>query len=132
MKLTKLMEEMEEAEKISKPIVLYEGPDLNKKEFTCAGCIFFIRDVDKCGILKPSGVDGDDGCNLWIGGETTTSKTSNAKELVPSDVAGLTEGPFTCKRCRNFTQKNKNGDGVCKVVQGIVNADGCCNAWEKK
>jgi len=115
--------------RIPKPAVLYEGPEFNKMDFTCSGCIFFSRD-DRCEILKPYNVKTVDGCNLWVGGEPKFH--GEPLELVPKEVAGFLEGQqgFTCGRCKHFHQIKETGLGECEIVQGPVRREGCCNAFE--
>lgn len=120
-----------EPRKIPKEVVVYEPPKMNRRDFTCGGCVFFQRDASGCAILYPSAVGEDAGCNLWVGGETTTTADSPARELVPQVVAGyMTDGPFTCGRCEYFKKLKPTGEGACAKVEGPVHEKGCCNHWE--
>lgn len=121
--------------KIAKESVVYMGPQLNRHDFTCAGCMLFIvrrteesQQRGECEILSPSHVDGDDGCALYVPGRTQKGKP--ARRLIPATVAGLEEGPFTCKRCTHFGG-SEDAPGPCEIVEGTVHPDGCCNAWSK-
>lgn len=119
-------------DKIDQTSVTYEGPELNKKEFTCAGCIMFFSETGQCAILNPDNVKANGGCNLWVGGDAMKrpDEAHFPMRLVPAHVAGYVDnGPFTCKRCANF--EGYHGPGTCRRVEGIVHADGCCNAWKK-
>jgi hypothetical protein len=123
--------------KISKEAVVYMPPALNHREFTCGGCILFLvkrtesnRKFGHCEILYPSEVDDDDGCTLYIPGKPKIGGTP--RRLLPARTAGLDEGPFTCKRCRHYGgDRDPGSSGPCELVEGVVQADGCCNAWEK-
>lgn len=121
---------------IDKPSVLYEGPELNVKDFVCGGCIMGIAETSECTILKPSEIDLKVGaCGLWVGGENVEEVEGHPPmEIVPAGVVGYTEdGPFTCGRCSNFRPlAGGRADGRCLVVNGMVHRRGCCNAWVKK
>lgn len=120
--------------KIAKEAVVYMGPQLNRSEFTCKGCALFIvrrTEGDQqhgwCEVLQPPEVNDIDGCTLYVPGKSQRGKV--ALRLVPATVAGLTQGPFTCKRCEHFGG-HEDSPGPCEVVEGTVHPDGCCNAWE--
>ena len=120
---------------IDKPSVIYEGPDLNVKDFVCGGCIMGIADTSECTVIEPPEIDLEVGaCGLWVGGENIEkAKDHPPMELVPASVVGYTEdGPFTCGRCLNFRIIGRGPEGRCLVVSGKVHKKGCCNAWEKK
>jgi len=116
---------------IDKPTVIYLGPEDNRKEFACGGCMMFIKQTSECTIVEDSKVDGvKGGCNLWVGGKSVEKRADHPPmEIVTKEKVGYSDqGPFTCKRCKNFVPM---GDyGGCKIVEGTVHKDGCCNAWE--
>ena len=108
---------------------MYEGPELNRKDFTCAGCMMFFKGTNECAVVKDKGVDADGGCGLWVGGDAMGKPDEHhfPMELVPKEVVGYTMGPFTCKRCDNNKLLGEYGE--CKAVEGIIHKNGCCNAW---
>ena len=112
-------------QKIPQALVLYMGPDLNEKDFTCGGCTFSTPDSE-CALLEPSKVDLEHGaCGLYVPGEPHSQPMLS--EPVPAKVAGYeADGPFTCGRCDHFISPSS-----CEGVAGTVAAAGCCNAWEK-
>ena len=125
-------EPMAHEQKVEKQAVLYEGPELNKKDFTCAGCMMFFKSTSECAVVEPKKVAPQGGCGLWVGGDVMGRPDEHhmPMELVPQSVAGYTDaGPFTCKRCTNFKPMGEYGE--CKVVEGVVHKDGCCNAWSR-
>lgn len=117
---------------IPKPVVLYMDKNLidasgeGDAGASCGKCMMYLSDTSECSILDPSEVDGDIGvCGLFVGGPSTTSKEHGPMKLVPAKVAGYTErGPTMCGNCRNFLRPRR-----CRVVEGEVEAGGCCNGW---
>ena len=124
---------------IPKVAVLYEEPEFDYKrlQFTCAGCALWISDTQQCVVLDPAEVRGDQGCGLYVGGESTNSAVSKPLRLISAEVAGLDQGPFTCKRCEYFGWTGLSGGRApCKAGVGdsegdTVHMNACCNHWEK-
>jgi|SRR6267142_2101402 len=124
---------------IPKVAVLYEESELDYQhlQFTCAGCIFWLRDTQECELLDPAKVTAEQGCGLYVGGEPTNSSVSRPLRLINAEVAGLDNGPFTCKRCEYFGWTGLSGGrapckkGVADFEGDTVHLNACCNAWEK-
>lgn len=119
---------------VSKVDLTYEGPELNKKDFTCAGCMMFFKGTSECAILIDKSVKADAGCNIWVGGDAMGRPDEHhmPMELVPKHEAGYTEdGPFTCKRCQHFKPMGEYGECNKMSVGNVVHKDGCCNGWER-
>ncbi len=120
--------------KLKQAVVLYMGEDLldkgaeHPKGAACGKCSMFLTDTSECSILKPAPVSGPRGiCGLFVGGEAMTSEDHPPMLLVPREVAGYTDdGPTRCGNCRNFRPPRG-----CAIVEGKVEANGCCNGWEK-
>lgn len=117
---------------IPQAVVLYMGPELldrgssHPKGAVCGKCMMFLADISACSILTPAGVSGPHGvCGLFVGGDTTSSSEHMPMKLVPKEVAGYSDdAPTRCGNCRNFLPRTR-----CRVVEGTVHENGCCNGW---
>jgi hypothetical protein len=75
-------------------------------------------------------------CGLYVGGKPMPeSDTHKPMPVVPRSVAGyIEEGgvPTHCGNCEYYLPLPAADvrSGHCKIVEGIVNFYGCCNAWE--
>jgi hypothetical protein len=115
--------------KISPQAALYFGPALNKYDFSCQGCMFWLHDTKDCTLLEPSHAGPNDGCALFVPGKSKDNYFAQPTYAVPRAVASFGEGPFSCKRCAHFEHPNLQISGRCEVVEGLVHGDGCCSAW---
>lgn len=121
----------DKGEKLAQDVVLYMGPELiNGNGAYCGGCALFIRDLSHCAILSPAKVDEKKGvCGLYIPGTSTNSTKMKALAAIPAKVAGYIEdGPTKCGTCEYFLRK----EHACQVVEGKIEAGGCCNRWEEE
>jgi hypothetical protein len=117
--------------KLEQPVVLYMPPKALqpsgvKKGAVCGTCQMFSPHGSFCSILKPSNVNGYTGvCGLYVGG---TPMAEEATEVVSAKVAGYIDkgAPTRCGTCRFFIPETKE----CQIVEGTVEAYGCCHAWE--
>lgn len=117
---------------IEKPVVLYMDAALidaatpEPPGAACGKCALFIGDMSACEILVPPQVSPTGVCGLYVGGQPTNSQADQPLGLVPAEVAGyIEEGPTMCGNCANFIKPVH-----CRIVQGQVEAGGCCNAWK--
>lgn len=121
----------EEEEKLAQDVVLYMGPDLiNGAGAYCGGCALFIKETSECAILKPAKVSEAHGvCGLYVPGKPGSAKTLKSLAAIPVSVAGYIEdAPTKCGTCEYFLKK----EHACKVVEGKIEAGGCCNRWEEE
>ena len=124
---------------LSKTAVLYMEPELDHKhlQFTCAGCHFWISDTAQCELLDPPEATANQGCGLYVGGTPSVSLLRSPLRLISAEVAGLDDGPFTCKRCEYFDFTGLSGGrapckkGVADFEGDTVHLNGCCNAWSR-
>lgn len=106
-------------------------------QYICADCVAYDPDSKRCLYLGPSDVVLPfDGCNLFLKGEPESivpkegmgqdRDGDSAMSLITPACAGFMNSNFGfgCKRCGNFGLTND-----CKIVEGFINIDGCCNAW---
>ena len=133
-------------EKIDKSIVLYYSAAIidqagkaslvRAKGAACGRCPMFLTDLRQCTLVNPPNVDPQRGvCGMFAPGKPMPS-TLNHKpmKVLPKQAAGYYEGPGTptrCGNCVNF-EPTSHGEGTCKIVKGMVEEYGCCNAWEEK
>ena len=133
-------------EKIDKSVALYFPANIidkagraslvRAKGAACGRCMMAMPDLSKCAILDPADISLPEGvCGLFVGGRPMpSSQAHKPMHLVPKLIAGYYEGsgvPTHCGGCVNFGPTS-HGEGTCKVVKGMVEEYGCCNAWEEK
>ena len=118
---------------LEKPVVLYMDAALIDRATpdppgaACGKCALFIADMSACEILNPPEVSPTGVCGLFVGGPPTASQQDQPLGLVPAEVAGYTDdGPTMCGTCVYFIRPMH-----CRIVQGQVEAGGCCNAWRR-
>lgn len=112
--------------KLTQAAALYFGPALNRQDFVCGGCALFVEKTSDCAILTPTHVSRVyDSCELWIPGPPQAGLPLMRR--LSREAAGYdSRGPFTCGRCAYF-----EGPHACAKVEGVVDAKGCCNLWDK-
>lgn len=115
-------------EKLKKAVVLYyPAKQVGTKEGTsCGACMMFFGG-GKCTVVEGK-IDGDNGvCGLYVFGE---HMGPTMEGMTPKSVVGyITNAPTHCGNCENYNGGEDNS-GSCKIVEGNVEALGCCNAWE--
>ena len=136
--LLKLLENATEGEKIDRSAFLYLPPKPPADEFAqCSTCVHFLPDDKRCSIFAPSDVvNPDDSCGLYLHG--TPSNDQECRSIVTPEQAGYVQGQVRCENCSWYD------DGTCGLYQMLmekmpdvfdletsVEAQGCCNAWQK-
>lgn len=90
-------------------------------------CLYVHKDGSSdCRVSFASGV-----CALYIQGGASSG---SPKPTVPRLVAGYYEGrdvPTHCGNCEYFEGVGGSSlAGTCRKVDGLVNANACCNLWQ--
>jgi len=92
----------------------------------CGNCRLYFGDREGnggCTVVKGT-INGPRGiCGLYVNG--TPAKTGKSGTLDPSTVGYELVGPTHCGSCKFFDER-----GSCKIVEGQIEAGGCCNAWQ--
>ncbi len=114
--------------KIAKNVVLYmRAKDIGPaKGAACSGCMMFIKD-GRCTSVAGE-IDGEKGvCGLYVQGE---SQRDGKSGVLPQAIASYAlVAPTHCGNCK-FYGGGQSKEGQCKIVEGMVEFHGCCNAWE--
>lgn len=133
---------MPDEEKLDPAVVLYMppatlNPDGRHEGARCGRCMMYMPDLKACTIVyvdgkKDTSVSGERGvCGLYVGGKPMKSnETHKPMPTVPRSVAGYYEGddvPTRCGKCKYFIAEEE----ACQKVAGKIEANGCCNAYEK-
>ena len=116
---------------VTKKDVLYFPPEMigAREGAHCGVCRLMIENGLRCMVMRAT-VSAEKGvCGLYVHG--TPQKDGKSGVLSP-EVAGYTEdGPTHCDNCEYGPGK---AVGRCQKASGIgiVEANGCCDAWEKR
>lgn len=111
------------AHKLDKTVVLYYRPkDVGESEGSrCGKCMMYSE--RECTVVKGEIEPKHGVCGLYVHGEHMGPMM---KGMTPKEIVGYVEnGPTHCGNCKNFD------DGECRIVEGKVEFEGCCNAWEE-
>lgn len=123
--------------KLKPEVVVYLKPEVigNKEGAHCGACFFFNRPTSECFLTSPAHCNAEHGvCDFYLGGNLFEAINKHEgkpqpQKVVPKKVAGYIEkGPTHCANCEYFGGKEYPGE--CSKVQGAVEGEGCCNAWE--
>lgn len=107
-------------------------------DYRCGTCRFYIpgeRQRGGCTVVKPEKSEHDaayisaefGGCNYYVRGKTSSEAAVNPARVSKGDAGYEEDGPYSCKRCRNFRPP-----GACTIVEGKIEPDECCNLWHAK
>lgn len=114
---------------INKAVVLYMGNDGDKKK--CGRCMMYLKDTSECSIHgKGIKVDKDKGvCGIYLHGKPMSSKDHPAMKLTTKEESGYTEDTPNGTNCMTCANKANEKATECKIVNGPIEAMGCCNGW---
>jgi hypothetical protein len=132
-----LFESTKADKKIDGTAFLYMSPKPPHAKFAeCGTCVHFRPESKLCALFRDTDqVAPQMSCGLYAHGAPEESQPCRA--AVTPEVAGLVDGPVRCRHCAWY-------DGACGLYATFVeklpdvfdldpevDADGCCNAWQK-
>lgn len=139
---TLLTEHESKSGKMFQEQVVYVTPDVinqGKKDVDpgcrCGKCIFFKTDSSECMLTTPTKCNAEHGvCALFLGKPDNKEIPGTPFKLIPKKSAGYIEDeenvPTRCYNCEYYSGEEKDEIGSCKIVDGKIYRDGCCNKWE--
>lgn len=131
-------QELDNSGKINRSTFLYMDPKDPEDEFAqCSTCYSWLPGKNRCKFFsKTDEVLGSMSCGLYTHG-TPTDKQPIINAVTPEE-AGLVSESVRCENCSWYVNKECDLFKLLNEkipdafdLDPVVNAKGCCNAWQK-